>query len=57
MDKASDKGIIYIEGSGPTYATATVSLDDMSNHEEFILLDASVLLRSFNGNEKPHVTN
>lgn len=45
MDKASDKGIIYIEGSGPTYATATVSLDNMSNHEEFILLDASVLLR------------
>ncbi|KAK3419266.1 hypothetical protein EUGRSUZ_J01293 [Eucalyptus grandis] len=23
MDKASEKGIIYIEGSGPTYATAT----------------------------------
>jgi len=44
MDKASEKGIIYIEGSGPTYATATVSLVNMSNHEELILSEAPVLL-------------
>lgn len=25
MDRASQQGIILIEGSGPTYATATVS--------------------------------
>lgn len=24
MDQAVDKGIIFIEGSGPTYATSTV---------------------------------
>lgn len=26
MDRASQDGLILIEGSGPTYATATVSL-------------------------------
>jgi hypothetical protein len=25
MDQASQQGIIFIDGSGPTYATATVS--------------------------------
>lgn len=25
MDQASQQGIIYIDGSGPTYATPTVS--------------------------------
>lgn len=30
MDRASQDGLILIEGSGPTYATATVSLSAAS---------------------------
>lgn len=37
MEKASEKGIIYIEGSGPTYATHTVCSIIISKNVPFLL--------------------
>lgn len=47
MDKASEKGIIYIEGSGPTYATATTFQESLvAAGVGMALVDSVVMFQS-----------
>ena len=43
MDRASRDGLILIEGSGPTYATATVSLSAASFSASLFILHNTII--------------
>lgn len=53
MDKASEKGLIFIEGSGPTYATATTFQESLVAAGAGITLVDSVVAASKNSKDPP----
>ncbi|KAM7259905.1 hypothetical protein ACFE04_015646 [Oxalis oulophora] len=53
MDKASEQGLIHIEGSGPTYATATTFQESLIAAGAGLSVVDSVVAASRNGHDPP----